>query len=68
MTPTPDTNQPSPAELLKASSPTLSGTIAQTLADPQTDRFSDDDNQFLKFHGIYQQRDRDVRGAARNSS
>ena len=63
MTPTPDTNQPSPAELLKASSPTLSGTIAQTLADPQADRFSDDDNQFLKFHGVYQQRDRDVRGA-----
>ena len=63
MTPTPDTKQPSPAELLKASSPTLSGTIAQTLADPQADRFSDDDNQFLKFHGIYQQRDRNVRGA-----
>ncbi|MBI5384393.1 MAG: NADPH-dependent assimilatory sulfite reductase hemoprotein subunit [Verrucomicrobia bacterium] len=48
-------------ESLKAGSPTLSGTIAQTLADPNTDHFSDDDNQFLKFHGIYQQDDRDLR-------
>jgi sulfite reductase (NADPH) hemoprotein beta-component len=62
MTTTPDANKPSAAELLKAGNPTLAGTIAQTLADPQADRFSDDDNQFLKFHGIYQQRDRDVRG------
>ncbi len=53
--------KPSANELLKESSPTLSGTIAQTLADPQADRFSDDDNQFLKFHGIYQQDDRDLR-------
>ncbi|MCX7824093.1 MAG: NADPH-dependent assimilatory sulfite reductase hemoprotein subunit [Verrucomicrobiae bacterium] len=53
---------PSPNELLKQSCPTLAGTIARTLADAQADRFSDDDQQFLKFHGIYQQRDRDVRG------
>jgi sulfite reductase (NADPH) hemoprotein beta-component len=52
---------PSANELLKLASPTLAGTIPQALADPQTDRFSDDDNQFLKFHGIYQEDDRDLR-------
>ena len=65
MTPTPTTPQPSPNELLKESSPTLAGTIAQTLADAGTDRFSDDDNQFLKFHGVYQQDDRDLRKTGR---
>lgn len=48
-------------EILKANDPTLAGTIAATLADPELDRFSDDDNQFLKFHGVYQQDDRDLR-------
>lgn len=52
---------PTANERLKEASPTLAGTIAQTLADPQADRFSDDDNQFLKFHGIYQEDDRDLR-------
>ena len=44
--------KPSANELLKEADPTLGGTIAQTLADSTTDRFSEDDNQFLKFHGI----------------
>lgn len=48
-------------ELLKAANPTLAGTIAQTLADASADHFSEDDNQFLKFHGSYQQDDRDLR-------
>jgi sulfite reductase (NADPH) hemoprotein beta-component len=48
-------------ELLKEKNPTLAGNIAQTLADPQADRFVEDDTQFLKFHGIYQQDDRDLR-------
>ena len=48
-------------ESLKEASPTLSGTIAQTMADPNADRFSEDDTQFLKFHGVYQQDDRDLR-------
>lgn len=48
-------------EIIKDAIPTLAGTIAQTLADPQTDRFSEDDQQFLKFHGSYQQDDRDLR-------
>ena len=48
-------------EGLKAASTTLSGHIAATLADPGLDRFSEDDYEFLKFHGIYQQDDRDQR-------
>src|SRR5947208_15008125 len=48
-------------EVIKEATPTLAGAIAQTLADPEADRFSEDDVQFLKFHGIYQQDDRDLR-------
>jgi sulfite reductase (NADPH) hemoprotein beta-component len=48
-------------EDIKEAVPTLAGTIVATLADPTTDRFSEDDQQFLKFHGIYQQDDRDLR-------
>ncbi|HXR07425.1 MAG TPA: NADPH-dependent assimilatory sulfite reductase hemoprotein subunit, partial [Candidatus Acidoferrum sp.] len=33
----------------------------QTLADASQERFSEDDYEFLKFHGIYQQDDRDKR-------
>lgn len=52
-------------ELIKAANPTLAGTIGVTLADPVADRFSEDDQQFLKFHGIYQQDDRDKRKVAK---
>jgi sulfite reductase (NADPH) hemoprotein beta-component len=48
-------------EIIKEAMPTLAGTIAATLATSAVDRFSDDDVQFLKFHGIYQQDDRDLR-------
>lgn len=48
-------------EVIKQANPTLAGSIGATLADPATDRFSEDDCQFLKFHGIYQQDDRDKR-------
>jgi sulfite reductase (NADPH) hemoprotein beta-component len=48
-------------EVLKESDPTLAGTIAQTLVDPQADHFTDDDAFFLKSHGVYQQDDRDLR-------
>lgn len=48
-------------EEIKQAIPTLAGTIASTLADPSLDRFAEDDQQFLKFHGIYQQDDRDLR-------
>ncbi|MFT3830498.1 MAG: NADPH-dependent assimilatory sulfite reductase hemoprotein subunit [Opitutaceae bacterium] len=48
-------------ELLKDGSPDLSGQIRETLAAAATDHFNEDDEQFLKFHGIYQQDDRDKR-------
>jgi sulfite reductase (NADPH) hemoprotein beta-component len=52
-------------EGLKANNPILSGTISETLADPSKERFSEDDYEFLKFHGIYQQDDRDKRKVAK---
>ena len=48
-------------EVIKEAIPTLAGTIAATLRDSAAERFSDDDQQFIKFHGIYQQDDRDLR-------
>ena len=48
-------------EQLKQRIPTLAGNIAATLADPTAEKFSEDDEQFIKFHGIYQQDDRDLR-------
>src|SRR3989475_1059446 len=53
-------------ERLKEASPLLAGTIPQTLADAAAERFSDDDYEFLKFHGIYQQDDRDQRKAGKH--
>jgi sulfite reductase (ferredoxin) len=58
--------QPSKVERIKAASAGLRGTIAQELSEPTT-RFSEDDIQLLKFHGVYQQEDRDERKAARES-
>ena len=52
-------------EVLKENDPVLAGNIAATLADPAADRFSEDDQQFIKFHGIYQQDDRDLRKSAK---
>ncbi len=52
-------------EGLKEAHPLLGGTIAQTLRDPSLERFSEDDYEFLKFHGIYQQDDRDKRKIAK---
>ncbi len=47
-------------EVIKTAIPTLAGNIAATMASG-TDQFSADDQQFIKFHGIYQQDDRDLR-------
>ncbi len=52
-------------EGLKEANPLLAGTIAETLADASAARFSEDDYEFLKFHGIYQQDDRDKRKIAK---
>jgi len=48
-------------EEIKAAIPTIAGTIAATIADETVDHFSHDDYEFLKFHGSYQQDDRDLR-------
>jgi sulfite reductase (NADPH) hemoprotein beta-component len=48
-------------EYLKIAIPTLAGNIAATLHDPAALCFTHDDYEFLKFHGIYQQDDRDDR-------
>jgi sulfite reductase (NADPH) hemoprotein beta-component len=48
-------------EEIKAAIPTIAGTIATAIADETADHFSQDDYEFLKFHGSYQQDDRDLR-------
>src|SRR6266446_2985503 len=57
----PKQKKPTHNEEIKTAIPTLAGAIATTLADSAADRFSEDDAQFMKFHGIYQQDDRDLR-------
>jgi sulfite reductase (NADPH) hemoprotein beta-component len=52
-------------EGLKVGNQLLAGNIAETLENPAADRFSDEDYEFLKFHGIYQQDDRDKRKVAK---
>ena len=52
-------------ETVKAASRLLRGSIAQGLADPVTGAISEDDNKLLKFHGSYQQDDRDLRDERR---
>ena len=51
----------SPVEILKAGSDGLRGTLLDSLADPVTGALREGDAQLLKFHGSYQQDDRDVR-------
>ncbi len=52
-------------EQLKAESNFLRGNILRDLADTSTGSISDDSNQLTKFHGIYQQDDRDLRNQRR---
>ena len=52
---------PTDVERIKAASRHLRGTLAATLADPLTAALAEDDTHLSKFHGIYQQDDRDVR-------
>ena len=51
----------SDVERIKARSRHLRGTLVESLKDPLTGAFAEDDTQLSKFHGIYQQDDRDVR-------
>lgn len=54
--------KPSGAEVIKAASRHLRGSIAAELAN-EAAQFSKDTTLVLKFHGIYQQHDRDLRRA-----
>ena len=53
--------EPSKVEVAKKNSNYLRGTINETLKDPAIDSFSSADIQLLKFHGTYEQDDRDLR-------
>src|SRR4051812_28035705 len=65
-TPTPPEGTPagkpgrSAVEGVKENSRALRGTIAQDLTGP-VEKFSDADKNLIKFHGSYQQEDRDAR-------
>ena len=48
-------------EDIKHDSARLRGTLLQSLADPVTGALRDDDQTLIKYHGSYQQDDRDVR-------
>jgi sulfite reductase (ferredoxin) len=52
---------PAKVEGLKAASEGLGGLLLEELADLTSDRISEDAYQLLKFHGSYQQDDRDER-------
>ncbi|HKB02332.1 MAG TPA: NADPH-dependent assimilatory sulfite reductase hemoprotein subunit [Gemmataceae bacterium] len=53
----------SAVEGIKEKSRWLRGTLADELARPDSDHFGEEDKQLLKFHGSYQQEDRDARKA-----
>ena len=53
----------STVEKIKHASDGLRGQIAAGLADPHTAAVREDDANLVKFHGIYQQDDRDLRAA-----
>jgi sulfite reductase (NADPH) hemoprotein beta-component len=50
-----------PAEAMKLHSNYLRGTILDSIADPVTGAMHDDDSMLIRYHGTYQQDDRDVR-------
>jgi sulfite reductase (ferredoxin) len=54
----------SPVESIKQASQYLRGTIGDELRDP-VDHFDKDNIQLLKFHGTYQQDNRDSRASAK---
>ncbi|HEY0677410.1 MAG TPA: NADPH-dependent assimilatory sulfite reductase hemoprotein subunit [Chitinophagaceae bacterium] len=54
-------SNPSPIEKIKKESDGLRGTITGSLKEEITGSISDDDQAVIKFHGMYQQDDRDRR-------
>jgi len=55
-----NTPKPSSFEVVKENSNYLRGTIEESLNDPLTGAIRADDQLLIKFHGTYQQQDRDV--------
>lgn len=55
----------SDVERIKSASRYLRGTLAESLRNPLTGAIADDDTQLSKFHGTYQQDDRDIRSERR---
>lgn len=54
-------SEQSPVERIKRDSRLLRGTLADSLTDPLTGAIREDDTVLIKFHGSYQQDDRDLR-------
>lgn len=50
-----------PVEAMKLHSHYLRGTIPESLADPVTGAMHEDDSKLIRYHGSYQQDDRDIR-------
>lgn len=57
----------SDVERIKTASRGLRGTLVESLADPVTGALAEDDQQLLKFHGSYQQYDRESAEARRQA-
>jgi sulfite reductase (NADPH) hemoprotein beta-component len=53
--------KPSPIEKIKEQSDGLRGSLDESLRDPVTGAIADPDQALIKFHGMYQQDDRDRR-------
>src|SRR5690625_5026891 len=56
-----DQSEPSEVERIKDESHHLRGTIRESLIDRATGAVPEDDTKLTKFHGVYQQDDRDLR-------
>jgi sulfite reductase (NADPH) hemoprotein beta-component len=56
-----DQNKLSPVERIKTASDGLRGTLRESLTDDITGAIREDDQSVIKFHGMYQQDDRDRR-------
>lgn len=54
-------NNPSPVERIKEASQGLRGTLSESVRDDLTGALREDDQSLIKFHGMYQQDDRDRR-------
>jgi sulfite reductase (ferredoxin) len=57
--------EPSEVEKIKMESRFLRGELSQSLADPNQESLSEADSRVLKFHGSYEQDDRDLRQSRR---